>query len=362
MQPSRFTPSLHTTNFPVAAINTQRPKPLETPRLSPLAFKEITLADLPGINRIIRSAANENCSRTCDYTIGGIFMWIDFFDYRFCIYRDTLFICGVSEKDDMSTAFSLPIGKLPLAVSIGMLRDYCELHHLRLRFSAIPADRIDDFRREAEWIESELTDWSDYLYDIEALATLTGKRYNKKRNHVNRFFAENPDAELVPITTDNVAAVKSAYMKFTENEITDDSDDDIFDFGGYEEYDSTRIEEQAMTISVLDNLDNYPFEGVYLTDGRRNIVAFSLAEIIGDTAYIHIEKMDHSVAGAGETINKMFAGCLLKRYPELKFANREEDCGDPSLRYTKQSYHPSSLLRKFDLEYLGNTHENQKTL
>ncbi len=357
MQHSRFAPSPYTTILHAAAACAQRTKPFKMSQLSPLIFKEITLADLPEINRIIRSAANENCSRTCDYTIGGIFMWIDFFNYRYCIYRDTLFICGVSEMDGMSTAFSLPIGKLPLAASIGLLRDYCELRRIRLRFSAIPADRIDDFRREAEWIETELTDWFDYLYDIEALATLTGKRYNKKRNHVNRFFADNPDAVLELITIGNVAAVKSAYMRFAEREIHDD--DDIFDFGGFEEYDSTRIEEQAMTITVLDNLDKYPFEGAYLTDGRGNIVAFSLAEIIGDTAYIHIEKMDHSVTGAGETINKMFAESLLRRHPELKFANREEDCGDPSLRYAKRSYHPSCLLRKFGLEYLRDTPENQ---
>lgn len=331
-----------------AATGTRRSQVKATAQQSPLVFKEITLNDLPEINRILKEAATVTSSRTCDYTIGGIFMWIDFFSYRFCIYRNTLFIRGVSEKDDMSTAFSLPIGELPLKESIGLLRDYCEENHIRLRFSAIPADRIDDFRNEAEWIESELSDWADYLYDIDALASLSGKRYNKKRNHVNRFLADNPGATLEPITADNVADVKAAYKRFNNSQEADD--DDIFDFGGYETYDSSKLEEEAMTLSVLDNLDKYPFEGAYLTDGRGNFVAFTLAEIIGDTAYIHIEKMDHTVAGAGETINKMFAEKLTQRYPELKFANREEDCGDPSLRYTKQSYRPIDMLCKFDLE------------
>lgn len=329
----------------------RRTQPEAATQLSPLVFKEITLADIPAIDRILRQAASVNNSRTCDYTIGGIFMWIDFFSYRFCIYRNTLFICGVSEKDDMSTAFSLPIGELPLKESIELLRGYCKENHIRLRFSAIPADRIDDFRNEAEWTESEISDWADYLYDISALATLTGKRYNKKRNHVNRFFADNPDAALVPITAANLADVKAAYKRFISmHDTAETDDDDLYDFAGYETYDSSKLEEEAMTLSVLDNLDRYPFEGAYLTDGRGNIVAFTLAEIIGDTAYIHIEKMDHTVAGAGETINKMFAGELMQRHPELKYANREEDCGDPSLRYTKQSYHPVELLRKFDLE------------
>ena len=55
-----------------------------------LKFAPITQADLPLINGLLQSAI----SRTCDYSIGGIFMWIDYFKYEYCVAFDTLFIKG----------------------------------------------------------------------------------------------------------------------------------------------------------------------------------------------------------------------------------------------------------------------------
>jgi hypothetical protein len=38
----------------------------------------------------------------------------------------------------------------------------------------------------------------DYMYRTESLATLAGKKLHGKKNHCNRFEAENPDWEFVP--------------------------------------------------------------------------------------------------------------------------------------------------------------------
>ncbi len=46
---------------------------------------------------------------------------------------------------------------------------------------------------------TELADWADYIYRAEDLATLSGKAYNKKRNHVNRFMTDNPEWVLEPL-------------------------------------------------------------------------------------------------------------------------------------------------------------------
>ena len=72
------------------------------------------------------------------------------------------------------------------------------------------------------------------------------------------------------------------------------------------------------------------------------IVAFTLGEVIGDTLYVHIEKMNHLVNGAGETVNKLFAELMTGHHPEVRYINREEDVGDPGLRHAKESYHPSA--------------------
>ena len=59
--------------------------------------------------------------------------------------------------------------------------------------------------------------------------------------------------------------------------------------------------------------------------------------------------MRHDVAGAGETVNRFFAARMLERHPELLYINREDDAGDPGLRYAKESYHPIYKLKKYNV-------------
>jgi len=110
--------------------------------------------------------------------------------------------------------------------------------------------------------------------------------------------------------------------------------------------------ERRQCADVLRHYSRYPFEGAVLRGEDGAVVALTAAEVIGNTLIIHIEKMNHDVAGAGETINKLFAAEMLRRHPQLKYINREDDAGDPGLRYAKESYHPLRLLHKFNVAFL----------
>lgn len=109
--------------------------------------------------------------------------------------------------------------------------------------------------------------------------------------------------------------------------------------------------ERKQCANILRHYSLYPFEGAVLRGNGGKVVAFTVAEIIGDTLIVHIEKMNHDVSGAGESINKLFAAEMLMRYPDLKYINREDDAGDPGLRKAKQSYHPATMLRKFNVTF-----------
>ena len=141
----------------------------------------------------------------CDFTIGGIYLWKDYFMYSLQIVDGTLFIKGVAEDNLEVPAFSLPVGAMPLAESLGLLREHCTSNGIRPLLSAVPADRLDEIRSSINVAEvSELPDWADYLYEIEPMATFKGKKMSKKRNHVNRFYSDHPDAIFEPLTTGNI--------------------------------------------------------------------------------------------------------------------------------------------------------------
>ena len=179
--------------------------------LTKLSFRPVTIDAVPALREILRKAE----SRTCDYTIAGLLMWSDYFHYQYDIVDNTLFIKGVSENDTAVPAFSMPIGDMALRDAISLVIDYCRHHNLPVQFSAVPEDRLSDFYCLGPCRIEELTDWADYLYNAADLATLQGNKYSKKRNHVNRFIADNPDYDYRPLTIDNIEAVKDFYHHTT---------------------------------------------------------------------------------------------------------------------------------------------------
>ncbi len=297
-----------------------------------LSFQPFTPVDMPQALPLLHSSR----SRSCDFTAGGVFMWVDYFGYERCIVGgDTLFMRGLSEDFTRRPAFSLPVGRMPLSEAVEALRGYCRENNVPLFFSAVPEDRLEELRDLGVESVEELTDWADYIYNAEDLATLKGKAYSKKRNHVNRFIADNPDYRLDTISESNIDEL---IEFFSALDIESEKADPVM-----AEY------EREQCLEVLRNYSNYPFEGAVLRDNSGKIVAFTAGEIVGDTLILHIEKMRHDVSGAGEAINKLFAERMLSEHPDLRYINREDDSGDPGLRFAKESYHPAFKLRKFNV-------------
>ena len=298
-----------------------------------LQFKRLTLSDAPAILPMLAMSP----SRTCDYTLGVMLMWADYFHYQADIINDTLFVKGVTENDITHAAFSLPVGRMPLNESLDIVRSYCNKNNITPILSAVPADRLEEVMSTGPTEIEELTDWADYLYDIESMATFRGKKLSKKRNHVNRFVADNPDAVFRMATPADIPGL----IDFVERQHP------AINKSITAEY------ERLQTIDVLRNLHSYPgFECALLTIPDHGPVAFTVGEIIGDTLYAHIEKIDHDFNGAGETVSSRFCAKILELYPGLRYVNREEDTGDLGLRKAKMEYHPLSLLKKYNITLL----------
>lgn len=295
-----------------------------------LHFEPFTYSDADRAARLCAMAG----TRACDFTIGGIYMWTDYFRYTRCFLSDTMFIRGVNEDDTSLTAFSLPVGLMPLDRAVELLRGYCRRKEMPLRFSAVPEDRLDELTRLGARSVSELTDWADYIYDAESLASLRGKRYNKKRNHVNRFTADNPGWKLTPVAPADIPALLA---------FVDSLDEPQSPMAQYE---------RDMTRRLVGSMRHFPMlTGAMLSTPGHGIVAFTLGEIIGDTLHLHIEKMRHDVAGAGEAINALFARHITALHPSIDFINRQDDSGDAGLRAAKESYHPVNRLRKYNVVF-----------
>lgn len=300
---------------------------------SPLDFRKITHADMPLIWRYLE----QEKGRTTDFSYGGVFMWVDFFNYEFAIHDDTLFIKGLVEDNRELPAFSMPVGNLPLAESVSLLRDYCNQNGIRLEFSAVPEYALPEFQTLNPSEVLPLDHWSDYLYDAETLAYLHGKKMGKKRNHVNQFVNLYPTWQFLPLDA-TTAEAALRFMDIYESEADENE---------------MAAEESRLSRKMIEMIaEGDPvMHGGVLLSAPGEICALTIGDVKGDTLYVHIEKATRKVAGSYEMINKEFASHILEVHPEVKFINREDDAGDLGLRLAKESYHPVELLKKFNIIY-----------
>lgn len=173
-------------------------------------------------------------------------------------------------------------------------------------------------------------DRSDYIYSIPELIALKGKKYHKKKTHLNRFL-ERYAFSYEALNAQNANELISTYQTWF-GKISDVASDGLRN-------------EYVGIIETLKEFNRLDFQGGILRiDGQ--IIAFSFGEPLNkDTIVIHIEKANTDFQGAYQAINREF---LANAWSDYKLVNREEDLGIEGLRKAKQSYQPLYLQHKFD--------------
>ena len=173
----------------------------------------------------------------------------------------------------------------------------------------------------------------DYVYAIDDLADLRGRKFQKKRNHFNRFRAEHPNYEVRELNNCNIHQALHMVDAWYRKRMKEDPEGDYL------------LENIAMARS-FQNFKALGMEGIVLMEGNE-VLAVTLGSQLGpDTFDIHFEKAREDVDGAYNAVNCEFARFLRMKYPEVKFLNREDDMGVEGLRKAKLSYNPHHLIEK----------------
>ncbi len=175
-------------------------------------------------------------------------------------------------------------------------------------------------------------DSCDYIYSIEKLAALPGRKYQRKRNHVNRFYQDHPDCKIAEIDEAMLPAVKAMAQSWYEKRMAADPQGDF------------HMEQVALN-RAIEKWPELGLEGLVLTENGQ-IIAMTAGSFLNDATFdVHFEKaLDE---GAYAAINQAFAQHLHTKYPDLQWLNREDDMGIAGLRKAKLSYHPDRLVVKF---------------
>ncbi len=292
-----------------------------------IAFKTVTLCDKAWVDEIVRA---EN-SPSADYNFGNIYIW----DKR---YRQLIARCGdrmlTKLRYEGQPAFVFPIGSGPLRPAVEALRE----HAARRGYPLVIRGITDRHREqlEAEYphrfafaLEEKNL---DYLYRAEKLATYAGKSLHGKKNHCNRFEAEN-DWDFVPLTRALIPECLDMLDVWTEENLR--------------RLDPSVADEHDAIIRAFAAYERLGLEGGALRVNGR-VVGFSLGEMCAaDTFDVHFEKAEIDRNGAYPMVCRELTKMLLAKHPGLTYLNREDDMGFESLRQSKLSYKPEYLLNKY---------------
>lgn len=293
-----------------------------------LVFNPVTINDVDEIRHYIYSDKSQ-CS---DYSCGIIFMWKDYLGLEFCIADDVLFLkANIKDKE----RFYMPCGDGDFHGAILKIIDYCKDKNIISEFMSLSEQHVLEFKKYFRVETKENRDYSDYIYDAQALAGLKGRKYHKKRNHISAFKKKYPDYVFEIINQDNIEDIFSFFEEFSSK---------------YPPKDASERIERNCALYGLKNMKKLGFFGAVLkVEG--NIIAFTYGEIKNDMAIIHVEKADREFDGAYTVINNEFANYCLEKY-NVSLINREDDSGEEGLRKAKLSYYPSHLVIKYGLKIL----------
>lgn len=167
----------------------------------------------------------------------------------------------------------------------------------------------------------------DYIYLRERMATLSGKKLQSKRNHINKFEKLYPDYTYEELSRDNLAECLALEEQWLQANGAEDG----------------RNDEAEMIQRLATHYEDLRLMGGAIrVDGR--IVAFTIGSPINHNTFgVHVEKALTDYEGSFTIINREFARRIPQQYT---YINREEDLGLEGLRRSKLSYDPEIILDK----------------
>lgn len=281
-------------------------------------FRKAKIEDKKEIDRILKKCP---CP-SLEYNFTTLFLWQDIFNIEFKIEEDILFIRNGGDVK----SYLFPCGKGDIEGAVD------EILKENVRFYSLSEENKNYLEEKApgRFRFFERRNDGDYVYLRESLATLTGKKLSAKRNHINRFIAENPDWTYEKITSQNIDEVSKMHDEWCR--LVDDGSKVGLS-------DETKVVKKA-----LEYYNELELSGGLIRAGGK-VVAFSLGDRLNDKTFlVHIEKAFASITGAYQIINREF---VLHNCMDYEFVNREDDTGDESLRKAKLSYRPYEIVKKF---------------
>ena len=300
-----------------------------------LQFKPVEAKDIERVTPFFALRPN----KTCDSVFLDSFIWRDFYHIQ-CAISDEKAVQFLMEKDGI-TFSAMPMCKEEELSHYfyEMVEYFNTVLKKPFRIYLADEDGVNYLNLDPEKFEvKEQEDLKDYLYDGDAMRSLSGKKLHKKKNHLNGFMREYEGRyEYRTLCCSDRDDVWEFLDRWWENKV------EAAEFGTQLDYEVNGIHDILKNCSQLC----VRMAGVYI-DGKLEAFTIGSYNEFEKMAVIHIEKANPEINGLYQFINREF---LVRAFPEeMMLVNREDDVGMEGLRRAKMSYNPIDFARKYSIE------------
>lgn len=284
-----------------------------------LEFHTPTLEDKEWIEQLVESSGQIGC----DVSFATTYLWREKYDIRVCNHKGVLYKAYFG-KNGVS-GYTFPIGNKPPKVMLDVIIDDANERNVKPLIGMLNKTNAEILSHlYPDYFEfSEERNSADYIYSRENLATLSGKKFHAKRNHISKFKRNNENYLYKPIDDSNT---EDAYFVAHKWHMQNDSD----------------MSELKAIREALDKFKQLSLLGGILYVNNRPVAMTIGSKINSNVLDVNFEKAVE-VDGAYAVINNEFA----KANEGFLQFNREEDLGIEGLRKSKLSYNPDKILMKY---------------
>ena len=290
-----------------------------------LDFKPFAASDKELYENVLFSSGELGC----EYSFANLYLWGR---QSFCDFFGEIVIFSQFNR---RTVYPFPIGKGDKQAALDAIIADSKARGIPCRITGLTGDASNiieklypgQFRFHCD------RDSYDYVYDINDLAELVGKKYHGKKNHLNRFIAEHNGYKAEIITKENIEAAKEFISRWYDEKEAENPNGDY-------------MMERAAIEKAFRHYFEIDIDGLIITYNSEVLALTMGSKLSQDTIDVHFEKARADVNGAYTVVNYEFARYIREKYPEIKYLNREEDMGIEGLRKAKESYKPHHMVEK----------------
>ena len=297
-------------------------------------FKLVTLSDLPVIQEYLEKAGYEESN----HNLINMIQWADFyplFQYR---TEDYLLLLGIHQGQMF---LYMPLCERQyFEEAIRKARSIFQRYDCPFVLSCFTKEMMElviDIYPEYCGCHECAAD--DYVYEVESLKSFSGKKLQKKRNHLNAFYKE------------------MEHRWVYESISRENAEECIAFLNGFDDEGDERLHYERIGIErVLQHFHELPAKGGLIrVDGQ--VKAFAIGSVLTQRmCQENVEKADESIRGLYQA---MMRELLIHEFPDFQYVNREDDMGIENLRQAKKAYNPAFMIEKYRLCKVGEENDHK---